>query len=105
MVLDRCRSSAASTSSLARAAALPVLALDGEQFDQEGLVGGLVAGRGGGDVGEAVADGGQPQDAAGLLDRRVRGGLGQLVAVGGAGAGGGHDLLPERAVAVVSSWS
>src|SRR5258705_2516480 len=80
------------------AAGLPVIALQGQQLDQESLVADLLAGRGGGDLAVPVPDGGQPQDPAGLVDRGVGGGVGQLVA-----GGAGHHAPPSRPGA--SSWS
>src|SRR5690349_24535523 len=64
------------------AAVLAFVALDREQLDQKALVAGLLPGGGLGDAGVVFADGGQPQDPAGLLDRRVGGGIGELVPPG-----------------------
>src|SRR5580700_7004152 len=81
------------------AAGLPVVAFQGQQFGQEALVAGLLAGRGGGDLAVPVPDGRQPQDPAGLIDRGVGGGVGQLVA-----GGPGHHAPPSP-VRGASSWS
>jgi hypothetical protein len=70
------------------------VALDREQLDQESFVAGLLAGGGLGHPRVVFADGGQPQDPAGLLDRGVRGGIGQLVTTGGSG----HELLVSSTV-------
>jgi hypothetical protein len=78
---------------------LSFAALDGQQLDEEAFVAGLLTCRGGGQVVVALADGGQPQDAAGLLDRGVGGGVGELVAP----LDGGHDA--SRCVRRASSWS
>src|SRR5512142_945460 len=82
------------------AAGLPVVAFQREQLDQEPLVADLLAGRGGGDLAVPVADGRQPQDPAGLVDRGVGGGVGQLIA----GGGPGHHAPPSPAGGA-SSWS
>src|SRR5216683_7782816 len=83
------------------AALLAVVALQGQQLGQEALVAGLLAGRGGGDLAVPLADGGQPKDPAGLLDRGVGGGVGHLVPDGGAG----HHAPPSPAAGGASSWS
>ena len=80
------------------AAVLAFVAFHGQQLDQEALVAGLLSGGGLGDPGVVFADGGQPQDPAGLLDRRVGGGVGELVPTGGAG----HELRPCPSAAVLA---
>ena len=89
------------------AAVLAFVAFHGQQLDQEPLVAGLLPGGGLGDLGVLFADGGQPQDPAGLFDRRVGGGVGELVAPGGAG----HELrscpsaaAPPPPLAVLARW-
>ena len=94
---------------LGLAAVLAFVALHRQQLDQEALVAGLLPGGGLGDPRVVFADGGQPQDPAGLLDRRVRGGVGELVAPGRSV----HPRLPSTLVCPtlvcpgrrVSSWS
>ena len=75
------------------AAVLAFVAFHGQQLDQEALVAGLLPGGGLGDPRVVFADGGQPQDPAGLLDRRVGGGVGELVATGRPG----HQRRPSTA--------
>ena len=69
---------------------LAVIAFDRQQLDQEAFVGDLLADGGGGDLAVPFADRGQPQDPAGLVDRRVGSGVGQLIA----GGGPGHHAPP-----------
>jgi hypothetical protein len=84
------------------AAGFAVVALDRQQLDQEPLIRDLLAGGRGGDLTVALADGGQPQDPAGLVDRGIGSGVGQLVA----GGGPGHHTPAWLAVGwPVSSWS
>jgi hypothetical protein len=75
------------------AACVSVVAFGHDQFGQKSQVRQLFAVRGGGDFGEAGADGGQAQHPAGRIDGRGGGLLGDPT------AGGGHD--DSR----VSSWS
>ena len=84
------------------AAGLAVVAFDRQQLDQEPLVAGLLAGSHRGDLGVAGPHRGQPQDPAGLVDRRVGGGVGQLIAGGGAGH---HAPACPAVGGAASSWS
>jgi hypothetical protein len=83
------------------AAGVPVIAFQGQQPGQERLVAGLLAGRRRGDLAVPFPDRGQPQHPARLLDRRVRGGVGQLITPGS------HQVPPPWAPAGgrCSSWS
>ena len=62
------------------AAAGAVVALGQQQFGEEPAVGHLLTGRRVGELGELVADGGQAQHPAGLVDRGVGGLLGHAAA-------------------------
>ncbi len=80
------------------AAPVAVVAFGQQQLGEEAAVGELLAFGGVGQFGEAVADGRQPQQAAGLVDGRVSGLLGDTTA----------SRAHERLLGVsglVSSWS
>lgn len=67
-------------------AAGAVVALGEEQFGEEPAVGHLLTPGPVGVLGEGAADGGHPQQPAGLVDRGVSGFLGHSTALGGHGA-------------------
>lgn len=74
-------------------AAVPVVELGHHQLGEEAEVGQLSAFGGGGDLGEPVVDGGQPQQAGAGVDRRDRHLLGHAPPGGRARVGrGGHEL-------------